>query len=117
MTLRAHCRAFLSGGLDIMAMARAGELTPRKAWVAMKGAEKYVRAVASGDVADSETITLRLAQCRVCPAASVPGRVYLSYCGTPLDEKLDGPVQERTCGCVCAGKASVQSEKCPRGRW
>lgn len=117
MNLPVFVGHYLRGGLDLAAMAAKGSLSPRMAWVGLKGAAEYAKAVAAGDVADDATWKARIEACRGCPALTPPGKPGVGYCGKPFVEALDGPREARTCGCLVAGKASVASQACPRGHW
>lgn len=79
------------------------------------GASKFLAAAVSGDIADDATVDARRAVCRDCPHATVkvaPGALAEStWCGEPLQ------VTSHTCGCLCAGKTLVKSERCPSGKW
>jgi hypothetical protein len=105
------------GGATFTALALAGKIGPREAWIGMRGAARYLEAVAAGDVAPEAAIEARLRVCRACPARTADEDVpeAAGYCGPAFAaaELPDGP----TCGCALEGKASVASEVCPRGRW
>lgn len=87
-----------------------------RAWMAARGAERFAVAILSGDVATEQERERRAAICRECPTRKrvrVLGAVLESdWCGTPF-VAVDGV----SCGCLLAGKVSVQSETCPGGRW
>lgn len=122
---------------ELVRMAREGELGPARVWVAMKGASKYLAAVAAGDVAGEDRQGRRLATCRGCPwrtvrAVTLPTlTVDVWHCGEPFVEHLGPEVfpGSRVCGCLvgisvhgemvdrAAGKVVVGSESCPQGRW
>lgn len=120
---------------DIAALARSGQLGRRELWTAWKGAAAYTEALASGDVATDEEAERRRLICSACPARSdgivvdLPGGPsFASYCGPRLGaERLDGPIDERHCGCMvqltvagqpqAAGKTLVRSMGCPREKW
>jgi len=120
-TIGEICRQIATGAATVAALAAAGNLDRASAWVGLKGAERYVRAVAGGDVAGPALRARRLATCAGCPAATpaAGGRILAGYCGEPLVDLTHAgvPVTERTCGCLLPAKASVASERCPRGRW
>lgn len=88
-------------------------------WTGAKGAAKFAAAVASGDMADSLTMETRRAVCRACPSlrlVKIPGATEASHwCGEPLVDRMGEPLP--TCGCLCAAKTAVGSERCPQGRW
>jgi len=81
----------------------------------VRGAERFLSAVLTGDLADRETVERRRSECRSCASRvrlTISGASSPSdWCGTPLT------ATETTCGCLCAGKTVVGSEKCPQGRW
>jgi len=113
-------RTVTAGTATLVQLAVRGELRREHVWLGVRGAGRYARAVASGDVADDEGIDERLygqRGCKNCPARTITseGGYVASWCGTPLVEGRDdlGP----TCGCLVEAKASVASEACPRGRW
>lgn len=83
-----------------------------QAWVGLKGAGKFAKAIAEGDLAGEAESLARISGCGVgggcldCPALQVregtlTGRIT-AWCGDPLVERLDGPKGERTCGCIVA---------------
>jgi len=85
----------------------------------MRGAEKFVTAIASGDVAPPELVAARIEVCRACPH-KVERKLPLmvaesSWCGPPLEEHMDE--LRPTCGCLLAGKVRVESERCPQDKW
>jgi hypothetical protein len=109
---------------ELIRMALAGELGPREVWTALRGAEKYRRAVADGDVADPATQQARADKCWACPSSTsrtTAANATGVFCGTPF---RDGVM---TCGCLVAvriegktyagGKTVVASEQCPQDRW
>ncbi len=114
---------------DLAALARNGDLSASQAWTAVKGAARYVAAVASGDVVTTTEAIGRLARCQRCEAFTerpdpvrltidgTPTELHAYYCGEPFKESA------RTCGCLLAvgqspaGKMLVGSEQCPRGEW
>lgn len=79
------------------------------------GAAKFAAAVASGNIADEETVLRRREKCRNCPSrvrAVAPGAVFESdWCGPALEET------PTTCGCLILGKTLVGSESCPQAKW
>jgi hypothetical protein len=109
---------------ELVKRALAGELRPSDAWTALRGAEKYRHAVASGDVASEQVQEERANKCWACPSST--SRTTASnatgvFCGAPFRET---PI---TCGCLTAiriegktyagGKTVVASEQCPQKRW
>lgn len=112
--------AAAAGGHVIRQLRDEGKLKPEHFWVGLRGATKYARAVAAGDIALPQLVADRLDKCAACPALvpenSLP-YAHPGWCGPPLEEHLEGPVRERTCGCLLIGKAHVQREMCPRGKW
>lgn len=117
----------LAGGVErVVALAKANQLERRYLWVAVKGAWKYARAVATGDVAASADQVARLRCCVPCSASErvQTGKdgVVAIYCGRG-NRTAEGP----TCGCLVgitidgeatpAGKTHVASEECPRSHW
>lgn len=120
LTLPQLARFVVAGTRTTVQLALEGELTGGRAWVAAKGAARYLSAIAADDLADPETVEARAAACRSCPGRHEPGPDDLSelgWCGPPLVERLDGPASGRTCGCLLDGKVLVGGEHCPRGRW
>lgn len=127
-------KEYLELGVDLLTTkALSGELTAENVWLALKGATKYRKAMARGDVASPELAYLRAGmQCAKCDAHTLRdtgierdgGMVLAGSCG-PLLEEHGGP--EPTCGCLVsvtvngklqpAGKTMVRSESCPRRRW
>lgn len=86
----------------------------RMALVGVRGSERYLEAIAMGDVADASIVALRRAVCRGCPSRvrkALPGAKKSDWCGPPLKET------GRTCGCLLAGKSIVASESCPQRKW
>ena len=98
-------------------------------WHALKGAAKYVAAIATGDIATPETQERRAKLCAGCPDRNryTALGMYVWTCGTAgVDRKDANPP---TCGCIvlsgsrnqtsaeAAGKTVVASERCPQGRW
>lgn len=117
MTPREIAAAVTTGASRFVDLCIAGKVTRRSVWIGMQGAAKYARAIAAGDEADSDTKEARLAKCAMCTARTADAAIPESagWCGTPLMAEVrdDGP----TCGCLLEAKASVGSEKCPRGNW
>lgn len=120
MELLQLTRSIIKGTADLHALKRSGRLRAEHLWVAEAGAEKYIRAVAVGDLAHPTIKAMRLDICTTeCDGVTArpSGGGGFGYCGPALEEHLDGPEDSRTCGCLIEGKASVRSERCPRGKW
>lgn len=102
---------------EVQRRAAAGEITGRQLWVSARGAERFLQAVASGDVCDGSETERRIGVCRSCPSRvreTAPGADGPSdWCGPALRPQ-EHPA---TCGCLLAAKAVVGSEHCPQGRW
>ena len=122
-------------GMDALkAMALKGQLHGPSMWMAFRGAGTYIKAVAKGDIASDSDQAGRADICRLCQHCTprpveVGGRTVTSfYCGTPA-WYADAWDNEKTCGCLvgisvdreplqhAAGKAVVESERCPLGKW
>lgn len=84
-----------------------------------KGAERFIGAIAAGDLADAGTVEVRRQACRTCPsytAEQVAGADAPSaWCGPGLVDRMDA--DPPTCGCLLRLKVLVGSEECPQGRW
>lgn len=112
-------RAAALGAQEIARRYAAGDLDPEARALAMKGAERYLAAIAAGDIAGDSEVDSRRQACRKCksrndetaPGAEAPS----SWCGPALKERLDQ--QPPTCGCLLVCKTLVGSESCPQGRW
>lgn len=117
----------LEGGIErIVDLAKADQLERRFLWVALKGAWKYARAAATGDVAHPDEQLRRVMTCAGCDALdrvqTSKSDIVSGYCGKT---ETTGP--NPTCGCLvmmtvgitisAAGKTKVASECCPRDRW
>lgn len=93
-----------------------------KAWQAAKGAERFVSAMATGDIASAPVVAARLSECRKCATRvriTIDGaNAESDWCGPPLEDHQNhtDPFR-RSCGCLIAGKVRVGSELCPRGKW
>lgn len=109
MKLRDLCKLVVHGAADLESLASRGDLTSDQVWVAAKGAAKYVRAVASGDIAPADVVCSRRAACAAC--ISRQGE----YCGPMFVDLTSSALP--TCGCLVEGKTAVASEACPQGRW
>lgn len=122
MSLREVCEnVVLHGGAVLVQLAIQGKLRPSHLWVGVRGAGRYAKAVADGDVAHEKVVEQRLhgdGGCLSCPAmtSTVEAGGYVAHwCGTPLTVATDD--DGGTCGCLCEAKACVASEACPRRRW
>ena len=117
LSLPVLCEQLLTGAATFGGLLARGEIPPRRAWVGMRGAARYVAAVAKGDVADEATIARRLGTCAGCGGAVADPDLgpEVRWCGGPGAET--GPDSLPTCGCLLPAKAAVGSEACPRGRW
>lgn len=114
---------------EVQKLARTGELSKDELWVAARGAERFLHAAASGDVADIAETRRRLSVCRVCPSrvrSKLPEADSASdWCGPALRPLAQGAslsiegveVNGPTCGCLLAAKAVVGSEHCDQARW
>jgi hypothetical protein len=101
-----------------------GEVGPREAWVAARGAAVFVDALARGDIRDGGAAGACAAACARCPSR----RAYptpAGEVGTCGERFKVGP---HTCGCIVtlttagrelvpAGRSLVASLGCPQGRW
>lgn len=95
-------------------------------WTAVKGAWKYVIAVARGDEAHHVAQNERLLSCKSCQSIDWTDTSQINlraaYCGKG---ETHGP--NPTCGCLVAitvdgrmepaGKLQVASEHCPQDKW
>lgn len=121
-------KQFVSLGIDaIVDLAMHDRLHSAHLWVALKGASRYVIALASGDVASEDEAIERSVVCVLCPnrqtRETAKAGVVAGYCGKPLSPS----VEKNTCGCLVtitigtttrpAGKTLVDSEYCPQFRW
>ena len=121
----------LAGVHTLARLVLEGRIERRHWWVALRGAERWVRAIAAGDVADDAAARSRVAVCDRCEACTREGLDALAvpvtkmYCGPALEDRTGKA--EPTCGCLVgltvegvadpAGKTMVRSERCPRGKW
>lgn len=123
------------GGDEIIEMAKNGTIRGRHLWVAIKGAETYRRAVAAGDLRPVERAKTCARVCAGCNLRTVREvevngtLVVAGYCGKPFEVVKANPKKGTfaTCGCLVtmtfggellpAGKAVVQSERCPNELW
>lgn len=129
-----NLRDIVALGMDeIVALARAGQLRPQHFGVAARGAVRYHKAIAAGDIASDAEQARRAAICGRCEHRrwrDVEGetKAIASYCGDPFVDRGKG----QPCGCLvmvtvagdvvsdhAAGKAQVASERCPlrKARW
>lgn len=105
---------------EYLAMLRAGMLNKADSWYMAKGAAKYVEAIASGDVAEEETIAERRRICKACSS-----RITMRIRGADAESDWCGPAgvdalniaDKPTCGCLLAAKTAVGSERCPQSKW
>lgn len=107
--------------------ALAGRLRPDHLWRAVRGAGRYVAAIATGQAADPDTARRRAAVCAECKSRTTVNKheigAVAGYCGTPFEVGTEPP----TCGCLVtltahgvttpAGKCCVAPETCPQGLW
>lgn len=121
-------------GHELAVMAIKGELSRAHLWTAFRGASRYIRALAAGDIASPSDAANRLSVCLACPHATrgleksvAEGPAQGVYCGQPLLEQLEDDNPTPTCGCPVAlsingvfepaAKVLVGSSRCPQGRW
>jgi len=121
-------------GHELAVMAIKGELSRAHLWTAFRGAGRYARALAEGDVASPTDAANRLSVCLACPHATrgleksiAEGPAQGVYCGQPLLERMEDDNPTPTCGCpvaitvagefIPAGKTLVGSCRCPQGKW
>jgi hypothetical protein len=109
---------------ELVRLALDGKLSPKDAWTALRGAEKYRRAVASGDIASDLVQAERASVCWSCPSSTsrtATENMTAVHCGQAYRDT------GKTCGCLVlvrvngqtlpAGKSVVASEQCPQKRW
>lgn len=115
----------IHGSETLVRMALHGELSKDQLWVAMKGAERYRKAMKTGDITMPVQLAHRGTKCAACPLATRESSTLFQtekvYCGQAFVET------ENTCGCLVGvsvdgefipgGKAAVQSERCPSEKW
>lgn len=114
-------REMLSAGHDaadwLLRRVAAGEVTTEDLSMLQEGAGVYLRAIAEGDVAPREVVSLRIAECQSCPSRmqhwSDPE--HLGFCGPPFEDRLDD--DDPTCGCPIGPAAHVGSKECPQGKF
>lgn len=118
--LKLAALAALAGANVLRQLRDEKKLLPEHFWVSLRGSQKYVKAVASGDIALPQQVVARLEICQKCPALveethlphATPG-----WCGPPLESHMKIAQEDRTCGCLVRAKIHVASETCPRGKW
>ena len=118
------------GGQEVAARLRAGQLTRRQVWGGIRGAAKYLPAMAAGRIRDEAEADACGRCCSTCPSHTerpilLDGvAVVAIYCGTiGVEERGEKP----TCGCLTAitidgvvqgaGKACVEGMGCGQGKW
>ena len=128
----------------VMDLLKAGLLNTSLRPMIARGAEKYLKAIAAGDVAGGFDVGVRELACARCSARAVatsPGGISgwkFEWCGVPLHELVSGEkaqghervlaevawrdvdwgkVEGPACGCLLELKRLVASEGCPRGEW
>lgn len=118
-----------TGAETLAALALRGQLPPSRLWTAMRGARRFVVALAAGDVAPPAQADERATCCVACASATTHPTALADtakvFCGSPFIEAR----AQRTCGCLvaltvrngttpmAAGKTLVASEHCPQGKW
>lgn len=113
----------LRSGREFLRMVVDGRVDARHAWMAARGGEEFLVAVARGDIAPDAAVAQRAAFCRACPSrvtARPPGAgaedLESDWCGQPLDPA--GPTSSPpTCGCLLAGAIRVASKGCIQDRF
>ena len=122
---------------EVKRLALAGELTKDIMAVAADGAQEYLKAMASGDVASPELARMRVGSqasgCAHCPSMRITpsdievdgGHLFKLWCGKFGKPDMGSP--RPTCGCLVGVKINgaaypgpkvwVGSEKCPQGLW
>jgi hypothetical protein len=114
----------------ILQRLRAGELSPKHVWVAIRGAAEYREAVNAGDIASAEDAAARfVGKClgcrsRTCTRTEVAG-IQAHWCGPSLEEHKEGDAP--TCGCLlgvtvdgvpyAGGRTVVASAECWQRQW
>lgn len=108
----------------VVRMVTEGSMPAGMMWVGLRGAAAFVGAIARGDVATAEVHAERDAECLRCPARTEvrdgagcvrPG--FVGYCGEAMVERMDGPIEGRSCGCLLDAANAVANHGCPRGRF
>lgn len=123
------------GTAELKSLANSGEIRMKHVWVAAKGADKYRKAIADGDLRPTERALSCARRCAGCPSRTtrdikVNGLdVSVGHCGPAFEEIPEGNRKglPPTCGCLvsltfagqiyAAGKTIVGSERCPQGSW
>lgn len=96
--------------LTVGTLKALGQITPDKAWVAAKGATRFLLALLKpGGMASQPVAERRAGICAACPNRKVVDG--FAYCGEPFRETA------QTCGCLIDGKVRVRAEDCPSGLW
>ena len=125
MRLRELCAV---GTETLVDMTVKGELSASTVWTAIKGADKYRRAIREGDICSGVDAYERAMICLSCQSSTrreaKRAKCVVVYCGT-LGKPEESPA---TCGCLLAtidregvthagGKTLVASESCPQAKW
>ena len=121
------------GAREAAALLVEGRLSPVQAWVAVKGAEKYLQAVKEGRVKQEQWADAAAKVCSKCDRrfereiALKRDMATATYCGVMGKEEFDAAARLRTCGCLVgltvngvvhgAAKTVVEGEACPGGYW
>lgn len=110
----------IDGAATVAALVKEGRFDKSMFWVGMKGAGKYIKAIAEGDVCSEDDWLDRLSRhCATCesvqPDPADPSK-RVGYCGEPLKDHTHDH-SPPTCGCLVAGKCRVASERCPQRKW
>lgn len=125
---RAACKMLAAAGDQahalVVRMVTEGTLPAGMMWVGLSGAAAFVAAIARGDIAPLEVHEARDRECLRCsartPVKNADGferRGFVGYCGEPLVERMGGPVEGRSCGCLLDAANAVASHECPRRRF
>lgn len=115
-------RAAFKGGAEFLAEVRrqkaAGTWDPATKHYAAEGAGRFVRAIASGDLAPKEVVAARCATCSGCPTR-VPHPTHpgtrLGTCGPPVKDRTKEAMP--SCGCGIEIHAMVASVACPQEKY
>lgn len=122
-------RLAAAGITELVAKARAGELSINTLWLAVSGTKACRAAMVSGDVAEPDQAQLRAVECMLCPSRvtrDLRGHEGQSHwCGKPLDENFESVLP--TCGCLVAITVGgvtrpacatmVRSKRCPQSKF